>query len=382
MTRREMRINPSGRPLERPGFEATFAVGILAGWLAAVVLMFLVTGRGPAAGAAPAIGFALISAACWALAEHVAGRRALVWPGSALGIAGPVSLGYAVAYAAPELREAPFQLRLAVIATVAGVAMVPYVWRFRLPGLVSPIITFCLVGLFLGLYGTDMEKLREVEGFSPRGIVAALMTSPLIGAVFGVLGLAATVAARRLDFSPENFGLAAARPLHLIGAGVVALVAGRFLALLPQPLDIAGLALAWIAAAVWTMRVNRVAVMFACHLAMAKPLVRAIAEPLGVSLTLEGWTMLLAAILWFDLLIWPFLHLLSARIGLTLGPGGKAPPDRPGAFWRYWPYADAETLDRWEARKAERRAARARRASRGRRRGLSGGEDSPGTDTP
>lgn len=365
-----MVIDPSGRPVERAGFEAVFAIGLILVWVFIMGGVFaLMAGDMAGAGAWPSFALAGLCGLCWAYAEVVAGRWHLIWPASALGVVGPLSLGFAVALATPELRTGPHMLRLAIISGVAGVAMIPFMFRFRLPGLVSPIITFSLVGMFLGVYGADVNRIKEMEGFSPRGIVAALMDQPLAIGVFGVLGLVAMVMARRLDMKGENFALASARPLHLVGAGVVVLVAGRLLAMLPHPADLIALSALWIACIVWTMRINRVAVMFATHFAMAKPLKNAIVEPLGVELTLEQWSTILGAVLLFDILIWPFLHVLSQRIGWTLGPGGRVPPDRPGVMWRYWPYATESSLDRWAERKARRREERqARRERRQKRR--------------
>jgi len=343
MSDRALMIDPSGRPLKNAGFEAVFALGLVFVWMVIIAFVFYLMRRSGDMGAAqgwPFFSLAGLCCLCWAFAEHIVGRRYLVWPGSALGVLGPMSLGFAIALSTPELRTGPFQLRLAITATVAGVAMIPFLFRFKLPGLVSPIITFSLVGLFLGLYGADMERMREVEGFSPRGIIAALMTQPLFGALFGALALGATWLARTLDRRGNNFELAAARPLHLIGAGVVALVIGRILAMLPAPGDIAALSLLWVAAIVWTLRVNRVAVMFATHFAMAKPLIKAVAAAMGAGLDLWDWTVILGLILIVDLAIWPPLHRLSRRLDWTRGPGWRRPPlDREGWFWRYWPYA-------------------------------------------
>ncbi|MEM6905456.1 MAG: hypothetical protein AAF568_06140, partial [Pseudomonadota bacterium] len=288
----------------------------------------------------PTLSLIGLSCLCWAFCEVVVGRWRLIWPGSALGIIGPLSLGFALALSTPELRMGPFLPRLAIIAAVAGVAMIPFLFRFKLPGLVSPIMTFSLVGLFLTLYGADMDRLREIEGFSPRGIVAALMDEPHFVALFGVFGVVATVMARRLDMQGGNFGLAAARPLHLVGGGVAALVLGRLLAYLPQPLDLVGLTLAWTAAWLWTLRVNRIAVLFAMHYAMAKPVIQAIAELWGAEFTLWQWSYMLGAILVLSLAVWPIAHKASRDAGWTLGPGGIIPPEsREGWLWRFWPYA-------------------------------------------
>ena len=354
------RINPSGRPLERPGFEAALSLAIMAGWFAAMIGI-IVGARLLGAGDSlvPSLCMAGLAVLCWLGAERVAGgARHLVWPASAFGIAGPMSAGYALALALPELRHGPFQTQVAVISLVCSLGMIPFLFRFRLPGLVSPIITFALVGLFLGLYGTDMERLRAVEGFSARGILAALITSPWVSALAAGLAAGALVLARRLDLGSDNFGLAAARPLHLVGAGVLALVAGRAAGPLPGPWDGAALGALWLLAIAWTLRVNRLAVMFAAHLALMKPVAMALWSGGAAAFDLERWTVIIAAVIWFDLLTWPFLHLLSQRLGWTLGPGGRVPPAHPGALWRYWPYATAEDLARWAERRAARRARR------------------------
>ena len=343
--RAEIRIDPSGRPLERAGFEAIVALGFVVLWIVAMGGIFALMGRGAemaASGPWPTAVLIGLCALCWLGAEGLTRRRHLIWPASALGILGPLSLGFAFALSSPELRTGPFLPRLAIIAETASVAMIPFLFRFRLPGLVSPIITFALVGLFLNLYGADAGRLREVEGFSPRGIIAALMQEPGFMALFGGLALGAVWLARRLDWRGENFSLAAARPLHLIGAGVVALVAGRLLGMLPMPLDLIGLALALVAAQLWSLRVNRIAVAFAAHFAMLKPVVYGIGDIVGARPDLTGWTVIVALVLIVELAIWPRLHRWSRSVDWTRGPGGRRPPlDRPGSrwWWRYWPYA-------------------------------------------
>lgn len=341
MSRPSPRINPSGRPTERAGFEAAVSIGIILGW--SVVTIAILVGTmlfGVHDGPLPSVLMVALSALCWVGAVLVAGReRHLVWPASAFGIVGPVGLGFALSMATPELRGGPPQDRVTVVVIVSALAMIPFLFRFRLPGLVSPIITFLLVGLFLVIYGTDMDRLREVEGFSARGILAALLNQPGFAVAFTALAAAALAAARHLDLKSDNFGLAAARPLHLVGAGVLALVAGRLLILLPGPLDAIGLALAWVGATVWTLRVNRVAVVFAAHLAMVKPAVLAFTGMASTDFDLRQWTLIVCAILVVDLVSWPLLHRQSQRLRWTLGPGGRLPPDRPGILWRYWPYA-------------------------------------------
>jgi hypothetical protein len=295
MTRRPALIDPSGRPLKNPGFEALVALGLIGGWIALVALVFLLTMRVFPGFVEPAPVLASIGVLAWVLAEHMVGRHALVWPGSALGLIGPLSVGFALSIATPELRAQPKEIGIAIVAGTSAALMILFLFRFR------------SVPWAIG---------------------------------FGLGGFGALLLARRLDLKGDDFGLAAARPLHLIGAGITALVLGRAAAMLPAPGDMLVLALLWIVAVVWTMRINRFAVMVACHFAMAKPMVMSIATPLGLTLDLRDWTILLTALLLFDLVIWPSLHKLSQRIGWTLGPGGRIPPtDRKGFIWRYWPYA-------------------------------------------
>ncbi|MEM8791853.1 MAG: hypothetical protein AAGE80_09545 [Pseudomonadota bacterium] len=345
MTHAPMMIDPSGRPLKRPGFEAIFAIGLLFVWTIVMGGVFSMMGRGPEMAEAvawPMFALMALTCFCWWFCEIVVGRWRLIWPGSALGIVGPLSLGFALALSTPELRGGPFLPRLSIISMVAGMGMIPFLFRFKLPGLVSPIITFSLVGLFLELYGADQNRLMAVEGFSPRGIVAALLNEPHFVVIFGVLGLFAAVMARRLDMDLRkgNFGLAAARPLHLIGVGVTALVSGRLIGMLPGPLDLIGLTILAVGVVLWTLRINRMAVGTAAHLAMTKPLVYAITVPMGVNLDIYDWSILITAIVVIWLAAWPFMHKWSANIGWTLGPGGTIPPDdREGWIWRYWPYA-------------------------------------------
>lgn len=384
-------IDPSGRPLKRAGFEAAFALGLVALWFVLIMVVFAIMGKDQSDDHVwPTVSLLGIGALCWYGAEVVVGRHALIWPGSAFGVLGPLSVGFAVALSTEELRVGHPLIQVAIVAAVAGLCMIPFLVRFRLPGLVSPIITFLLTGVFLSLFDADPSRIRQLEGFSPRGIVAALMGDWRSATLFGLAALAGAVYARRLDLSADNFGLAAARPLHLIGGGIVALVAGRAMAAFPQPLDILALSAAWIVAWAWALRLNRIAVLFATHFAMMKPLVLAIAAPAGIALDFDAWTWLVFAILAADLLLWLPLHRISRRLDWTLGPGGRKPPlERAGFFWRYWPYATEESLAAWDrsaaerkARREARRAARAaRRSSRGARAPLDAPDDPPATDS-
>ena len=271
-----------------------------------------------------------IMVVCWLGAEAIGTWRAQIWPASALAIAGSMSLGFGVSMSTPEMRASIPSDALAIISATAAVSMTAFLFRFRLPELVSPIITFLVVALFLGLYGVDQQSFAEVEGLSARGILAALMKSPLWMAGFGILGLMAVMFARRLDLKGDDFGVASARPLHLVGAGVLALVIGKALAVYPLPTDLILLLVVWIAAVYWALRINRVTVLVAIHLAMMKPLFLSVAGPTGWVPDVWEWSVILVAIIVFDLAVWPRLHHLSLHHGWTLGPGGRIPKERDG----------------------------------------------------
>ncbi len=334
-------VDPAGRPLERRREQAIMALGVVTGWLALLGFVLWLTG-GDGTSSAPAWCLAAIAFGCWFAAEEAGRKRGLVWPASAFGIVGSLSLGLGASIATPELRTAPTGDGIAIISAVSAISMAIYLFRFRLPGLVSPVVTFTVVAVFLGLHGTDPESVAKIEGFSPRGILAALLDNPFLAGVVGSAALIVVGFARRLDLKGDDFGLATARPLHLIGAGIAALVIGRMLGALPVPLDIVALGTAWIGALIWALRINRVAVVCTIHFAIARPAVLAVAEPLGLSLSVSDWSLLLTTMLIFDLAIWPLCHKLSLRHGWTLGPGGRIPRERKGWVWRYWPYVSAD----------------------------------------
>ena len=332
------RVDPAGRPLEGRRRQGLQALGIVLGWIGLVSLISWATGGGQGGDASMPwmLGLGL---ACWLAAEEVAGRRGLVWPGSALGIVGALSVGLAMAISTPELRDGPFAARFAVISGSSALIMAGFLFRFRLPGLVSPVVTFTIVALFLGLYGTDPAHLREVEGFSPRGILAAMMSSPLAAATFAALSAAAVAGARWLDLKGDDFGLAAARPLHIAGMGVLALVIGRWMGMLPGPADAVLIFLGWLAATVWALRINRIAVLYAAVYATAKPMMLALGPLMGFTFQRADWQWLAPLILFGIMAIWPWLHEQSLRRGFTLGPGGRIPQPRNTWWWRFWPYS-------------------------------------------
>jgi hypothetical protein len=335
---RVARVDPAGRPLEGRRRQGLQAVGIVLVWIGLIFLILWATG-GTRQSAAPVPWMLAIGVLAWALAEPVAGRRGLVWPGSALAIVGSLSVGLGVSIITPELRLGPPETRFAILTGTAAACMVGFLFRFRLPGLVSPVVTFSILSSFLALYGTDPARLAEVEGFSPRGILAAMMRSPVAVAGFTALSAGAVFAARWLDLKGDDFGLAAARPLHLVGAGVLALIIGRGLAMLPGPIDWVLLLAAWAGVTLWALRINRIGVMFTAILAMAKPTAVALGVTFGFTFQRADWSWYLPLILVGGIAIWPLLHEQSLRRNWTLGPGGRIPQPRDNWYWRYWPYA-------------------------------------------
>lgn len=334
---RAPRVDPAGRPLEGRLRQGLTAIAIILAWGGLIVLILWAhSGTNPSQ---PARLLGAVGLLSWAACEMFGGRDGPIWPISALGIAGSLSAGYASGLLVQEYGHGDWVSGIATICGVSALSMMAFLFRFRLPGLVSPIVTFTVVALFLILYGADQESLNRVEGFSARGILAALMNSPWWAALFGALAAGAVVLARRLDLYGDDFGVASARPLHLIGAGVSALVAGRILELGPWPFDMILLALLWIGAFYWALRINRVAVLIAVHFAIAKPMLYAFTTPLGWTPDLTEWSIMLTVVFVFDLAIWPRLHQISLSNDWTLGPGGRVPQERPGWAWRYWPYA-------------------------------------------
>lgn len=316
---------------------------ILISWFCMMVLIFWAS-RGDAP-ATQARFFWGIAAFAWLAAESIGGRRGMVWPASALAIAGSLSLGFGVGLLHSAKHGPDIIHAVMVISATASASMLAYLFRFRLPGLVSPIITFSIIALFLSVYGVNADGLKQVEGLSPRGILAALITNPAWMALFGGLALAAAFLARWLDLNGDDFGVASARPLHLIGAGVVALIAGRMLGWLPAPLALLMLAAVWTAAFAWALRINRVAVLIAIHFAIAKPVILAIDATFRVNSLVAlkpdmgDWSLILTGIFVADLVLWFGLHKFSLDRGWILGPGGRIPQPRKGWMWRYWPYA-------------------------------------------
>ena len=307
-----------------------------------LIVFWATRGDGPAVQAWFFWGIAVFS---WLAAESFGGRRGLVWPTSALAIAGSLSLGFGTGLwnsvsNGPDVIQA-----MMVISGMSAVAMIGFLFRFRLPGLVSPIIPFSIIALFLSIYGVDREGLQQVEGLSPRGILAALINNPWWMALFGLLGLGAVVLARWLDLKGDDFGVASARPLHLVGAGVVALIAGRIFGWAPAPIAVFAVLGIWVAGYGWSIRINRFAVLVAIHFAIAKPLIVSLDALFSANSLMTfkpdfwDWVIILTGIFIADLVLWFRMHKFALDRGWILGPGGRIPQPRKGWMWRYWPYA-------------------------------------------
>ncbi len=330
---REARVDPAGRPLEGRRRQAFQALGIVLLWIVLMGATFALA-REYSGYALVVLGFL-----SWPATEAVAGKKGLVWTGSAMGIVGALTVGLGLSVITPEMRVAPMPLKFAVVSGAAAFVMGFFMLRFRLPGLVSPTVTFTIVALFFAIYGADPAKLAEVEGLSARGVLAAMLSTPIAIAIFTIFSLASITGGRWLDLNGDDFGLAAARPLHLIGIGVFGLILARGLAMLPQPLDMITLAAAWIAAVIWALRLNRFAVMVTAHVAMAKSTFLAFGAVLGFTFTGRDWWWALPTLIGGALVVWPFLHERAMRHDFILGPGGKAPTPREWRWWRYWPYS-------------------------------------------
>lgn len=259
------------RPLHSWWRQAGLTLFVMVLWLAALKMVFNLFGdtRNPSADAVvPLVGLAIMT---WPCAKFLMERYDYMWPTTMLGLLGPICFGFAVAFSTPELRALPPDRAMAVVAGVASIGMLAFLFRFTLAGLVSPVTTFAIVSVFLNIRGMSREALQSVEGFSPRGLLAGLIDHPLAAAGAGAVALCAVVIARWLEHHGNAFGVESARPLHLIGGGIVTLVAGRFAVMLPEPWAILMIAALFVISIVWALRVERIAVMLTCHVALVAP---------------------------------------------------------------------------------------------------------------
>lgn len=316
---RTRRLPPEEQPVRRPprnkGREIVLALMIGAAWFGAAYLATggdprhtLDTGEGVA-------GLVALGIACWLAAELVSRRLLLLWPGSALGIFGPVAFGLAAAGGFPETRAmAPLE-QLPVIYGVCSGGMLLFLLRFRLPGLVSPIALSATLALFLWMTHGSPEALARVEGLTPRGILAALLDRPVVVAVFGTLSLGACWLGWRLDRKADYFGVEAARPLHIVGGGILALIAGKHAGMLPSGLDVAAILALFAGLLVWSLRIDRMAVFSTGTVAMTRPLFLALLEPFGTRLDFAQWGGVYTAMVGLAMIVW----LLARRRAVALG---------------------------------------------------------------
>ena len=306
-------------PRRRRGREVLVSVACLTGWMTALMLLAAFGGNDATRSVLAGAGMVGLFAAAWALGARFV-DRGMVFPPAILGIVGPVALGYAL----PLLNRGPGLLSEdhwpTMICAGAALGMTVFLFRLRLAALVSPIITFTVIALFLGLRGASPEAIRELEGFSPRGILAALVGEPVYMAVFGTLALAALAFARWLDLTAQEFGMRSAKPLHIVGAGVTALICGRLAAALPTPADLAVLAILFALAMAWALRVDRLAVMATAFFALARPLILTLLPLTGGTMDHRDWIVAHMAVLGVGFFLWPVIRKRTVRAGFTRRP--------------------------------------------------------------
>ncbi|MEM6677253.1 MAG: hypothetical protein AAF675_05200 [Pseudomonadota bacterium] len=264
------------RPVYEPQRNKKLEVGwvniIFFGWIGYAALTFWIAGTDVGRTTTPIPFMIVAGIATWILSEWLVKRRGMIWPGSMLGLLGPASFALAFSLSTPEFRALPGLEYITIIYSTTTLGMMVYAYRFRLAGLISPITTFSVISLFLFFKGSKPENWAQIEGFSPRGFLAAFIDQPWSMAFFGSLALAGMIKARQLDVQSDWFGLQAARPLHVVSTAIVALVAGRLAEALPSPLDLFVLLTLFAAGFLYAMRIDRLPVLVAIWLAMARPL--------------------------------------------------------------------------------------------------------------
>ncbi|MEL6210623.1 MAG: hypothetical protein AAFR44_10675, partial [Pseudomonadota bacterium] len=101
-----------------------------------------------------------------------------------------------------------------------------------------------------------------------------------------------------------SFGLQAARPLHVISTAIVALIVGRLAEMLPNGIDIAVLLFLFVAGFLYAMRIDRLPVLVAIWLAMARPLVDSWTGLMGIQLTVFELAWAITAVVGFGMVVW------------------------------------------------------------------------------
>ncbi|MEO1469706.1 MAG: hypothetical protein AAFV86_11645 [Pseudomonadota bacterium] len=277
---------------------------IFFGWIGYTALTFLITGWGVGRTPAPIPYMLVAGVVTWILAEWLVRRRKMIWPGSMLGLLGPVSFAIALSLSTPEFRALPGLQYICLIYSATTVGMLIYAWRFRLAGLISPIVTFSVISLFLYFKGHKPENWAQIEGFSPRGFLAAFIDNPMNIVFFGGLAALGMIKARQLDLFGDWFALQAARPLHIICSAIVALIIGRWAEALPMGIDLVALLVLFAAGFLWALRIDRMPVMVAIWLAMARPLVDSWTGLMGIQLTVFELAWAITAVVGFGMVVW------------------------------------------------------------------------------
>lgn len=298
--------SPVFEPKRKKKQEVGWVNLIFFGWIGWMTLTFFVTGFGVGRTTAP-IPFLLVAGVVtWVLSEWLVRRRGMIWPGSMLGLLGPASFAVAFSLSTPEMRELPGLEYITVIYSGTTLGMLVYAWRFRLAGLISPIVTFSVISLFLFFKGSKPENWAQIEGFSPRGFLAAFVDNPTNMAFFGTLAVLGLIKARQLDLFGDWFSLQAARPLHVICSAIVALVVGRLAEWLPTGIDFFTLMILFIVGFLWAMRIDRLPVLVAIWLAMSRPLVVTYCEMTGIWLYWWDLGYAMTAITAFGMVLWGY----------------------------------------------------------------------------
>ena len=317
-----MSLEPGERSAFRPPrnkpLELAVTVAIAVSWLLVVRVIYGGVRFFSVTEPVPIPGLVAFGAGCWLLAELVARRRLMLWPGSALGILGPLSLGLAASILTPELRALPPIGRLSTIYGTTSFFMLLFLVRFRLPGLVSPVALFGIVALFLALKGANPSELAKIEGLTPRGVLAALLDSSAIAIGFALASAAMIRLAWHYDRHGDWFGLEVARPLHIVGAGMLSLILARWMEMLPTGLDAAAILGLYAVFLGWSLRIDRLSVFSTSVVAMTRPLVLSLTLPFGFRPTIQEWSGLYTAMVGAGTIAWLLARRRTYQAGWTL----------------------------------------------------------------
>lgn len=300
--------------------QAALTFLILFAWIGAAGAS-LALGRAPGrtlADAAPA--FFLLAAISIPAASWLERTYRYTWPATMLALVGPISLGFGFKFMIPAIREMGQIESIVVVIVISTLAMLVCLFRFRLAGLVSPIATFAIIAAYLGTKGFERSGFERIEGLSPRGILAAIVDHPVAMATAGLGALALIALARQLEHYGGRFAIESARPLHLIGAAVVALAFSRGITTAPPDVAAAGLLVFYLCAVAWALHVDRIGVMLSAHLAMSGSMVKFVLESAGLELYLRDFIVCVIAVLAAGMVLWAAARPWAIRVGWTRRP--------------------------------------------------------------